>query len=119
MLKIVVVGKLDDITTKQARDDAYVLIVETAIEESEHRRTAVIVEYIDLLVILIRRIQTHQEEVLFKKVGKGNVKTQIYTSKSFDKYPHWNDLEPQELDWILRNEFLEPITTILSPAPDE
>ncbi|GFS56390.1 uncharacterized protein TNCV_4388621 [Trichonephila clavipes] len=84
------IGKLesDDIKTKQARDDAYVLIVETAIEKSEHRRTAVIVEDIDLLVILIRRIQTHQEEVLFKKVGKGNVKTQIYTFKSFGKYPH-------------------------------
>ncbi|GFY63434.1 uncharacterized protein TNIN_241291 [Trichonephila inaurata madagascariensis] len=85
------IGKLDsvDITTKQARDDADVLIVETAIEESEHHRTAVIVgEDIDLLVILIGRTQTHQEEVFFKKVGKGNVKTQIYSSKSFDKYPH-------------------------------
>ncbi|GFY37370.1 uncharacterized protein TNIN_401751 [Trichonephila inaurata madagascariensis] len=48
------IGKLDsvDITTKQARDDADVLIVETAIEESEHHRTAVIVgEDIDLLEI--------------------------------------------------------------------
>ncbi|GFS69887.1 uncharacterized protein TNCV_3101891 [Trichonephila clavipes] len=30
-----------------------------------------------------------------------------------------NDLEPQEWGWILRDEFLEPITTILLPAPDE
>ncbi|GFY50124.1 uncharacterized protein TNIN_488681 [Trichonephila inaurata madagascariensis] len=53
-----------DITTKQARDDADVLIVETALEELEHHRTAVIVgEDIDLLVILIGCTQTHQEEV--------------------------------------------------------
>ncbi|GFY41261.1 uncharacterized protein TNIN_343801 [Trichonephila inaurata madagascariensis] len=48
------IGKLEsvDITTKQARDDADVLIVETAIEESEHHRIAVIVgEDIDLLVL--------------------------------------------------------------------
>ncbi|GFY75699.1 uncharacterized protein TNIN_370461 [Trichonephila inaurata madagascariensis] len=30
-----------------------------------------------------------------------------------------NDLKPQEWGWILRNEFLEPITTVLSPSPDE
>ncbi|KAF2902748.1 hypothetical protein ILUMI_03438 [Ignelater luminosus] len=39
-----------NITTKQARDDADVLIIETAIEESKRRRTAVIIgEDIDLL----------------------------------------------------------------------
>ncbi|GFY19537.1 hypothetical protein TNCV_4647102 [Trichonephila clavipes] len=64
---------------KQARDDANVLIVETAIEELEHHKIAVIVEDIDLLVILTERTQSHQE-VFFKKVGKGNVKTQIYSS---------------------------------------
>ena len=77
-----------NITTKQAKDDADVLIIETAIEESKPERTAVIVgEDIDLLVILIGRTQLHQEEIFFNKVGKGNVKTQIYSSKSFDKYP--------------------------------
>ncbi|GFW68426.1 uncharacterized protein TNCV_3299681 [Trichonephila clavipes] len=83
------IGKLEsvDITTKQARDDVDVFIVETAIKELEHHVTAVIVEDIDLLVILLGRTQTHQEEVFFKKIGKGNVKTQIYSSKSFDKYP--------------------------------
>ncbi|GFY47219.1 uncharacterized protein TNIN_371541 [Trichonephila inaurata madagascariensis] len=30
-----------------------------------------------------------------------------------------NHLEPQEEGWILRNSFLEPIMTILPPAPDE
>ncbi|GFW79198.1 hypothetical protein TNCV_2476051 [Trichonephila clavipes] len=30
-----------------------------------------------------------------------------------------NHLEHQEWDWILKNEFLEPITTILPPTPDE
>lgn len=63
-----------NITTKQARDDADVLVEESIID-------------IDLLVILIGRTQLHQEDIFFKKVGKGNVITQIYSSKSFDKYP--------------------------------
>lgn len=29
------------------------------------------------------------------------------------------DLEPQEWGWILQNETLEPITTLLPPAPEE
>ncbi|GFS84477.1 uncharacterized protein TNCV_4606601 [Trichonephila clavipes] len=54
------------------RDDADVLIVETAIEESEHHTTAVIVgEDIDLLVILIERTQSHQE-VFFKKINSSS-----------------------------------------------
>ncbi|GFY75111.1 uncharacterized protein TNIN_113471 [Trichonephila inaurata madagascariensis] len=71
---------------KQARGDVDVLTVETSIEESEHK-TAVIVEDIDFLVILIGRTQSHQK-VFFKKVGKGIVKTQTYSYKSFDKYLH-------------------------------
>ncbi|XP_072387211.1 uncharacterized protein [Diabrotica undecimpunctata] len=30
-----------------------------------------------------------------------------------------NDLEPQEFGWVMQNEFLEPITTLLPPAPEE
>lgn len=71
------------------RDDADVLIIETAIEESKHGKTAVIVgEDIDLLVILIGRTLFYDQEIFFRKVGKGNVKTEIYSSKSFDKYPN-------------------------------
>lgn len=78
-----------NITTKQARDDADVLIIETAIDESKLQKTTVITgEDIDLLVILIGITLSHQQEIFFKKVGKGNVKTEIYSSKSFDKYPH-------------------------------
>lgn len=78
-----------NITAKQARDDADVLIIETAIEESKHGKTAVIVgEDIDLLVILIGRTLFYDQEIFFRKVGKGNVKTEIYSSKSFDKYPN-------------------------------
>lgn len=78
--------KTINITTKQARDDD--LIIETAIALSEYQKTGVIIgEDIDLLVILIGRIQSHQQEIFFKKFGIGNVKTQIYSSKSFDQYP--------------------------------
>lgn len=58
-----------NITTEQARDDADVLIIETAIEVSKHERTVVIIgEDIDLLVILIGRTQLHQEEISFTKL---------------------------------------------------
>lgn len=80
--------KTVNITSKQATDDADVLIINTAIALSEQQNTVVIIgEDIDLLVILIGRTQSHQQEIYFKKVGKGNVKTQIYSSKSFDQYP--------------------------------
>ncbi|CAG9833248.1 unnamed protein product [Diabrotica balteata] len=68
--------KAVNITTKQARDDADVLIVETAIAESEHvGKTSVIVgEDIDLLVILIGRAQSHQQEFFFNCNGKFLIK---------------------------------------------
>ncbi|GFW15274.1 hypothetical protein TNCV_174191 [Trichonephila clavipes] len=58
---------LHDLQLHMARGDVVVLIVETAMEESEHPKTAVILgEDIDMLVILIEHIQSHQE-VFFKK----------------------------------------------------
>ncbi|GFU21576.1 hypothetical protein TNCV_3827711 [Trichonephila clavipes] len=58
---------------KQAKGDVDLLIVETVIEESEQHKIAVIIgEDTELLVILIVRTQSHQEEVFFKKVGKGS-----------------------------------------------
>jgi hypothetical protein len=30
-----------------------------------------------------------------------------------------NNLEPQEWEWILQNDILEPTTTLLPPAPEE
>ncbi|GFY54545.1 uncharacterized protein TNIN_441451 [Trichonephila inaurata madagascariensis] len=125
------IGKLEsvDITTKQARGDADVLIVETAIEESEHHRTAVIVgEAIDLLVILIGRTQTHQEvsTKLNKPVQLANLPptsaaAHQHINRVYYQVQTWlgNDLKPPKWGWILLNEFLEPITAILSPAPDE
>ncbi|GBP43082.1 hypothetical protein EVAR_96344_1 [Eumeta japonica] len=80
--------KAVDIKTKQVTNDADVLIIETAIEESKHGNTAVIMgEDIDLPVIVIVPTLSHREEIFFKKVGKRNVKTEIYSSKSFNKYP--------------------------------
>lgn len=49
-----------NIAAKQARDDADVLIIETALEIS-HANTAVVVgEDVDLLVLLIARASSHQ-----------------------------------------------------------
>nr|CAI5818535.1 unnamed protein product [Callosobruchus analis]CAI5860014.1 unnamed protein product [Callosobruchus analis] len=78
-----------NIHTKQATDDADVLAIETAIGGSKHEKTAIITgKDINLLVILVGRTGCHEQEILFKKIGKANVKTEIYSSRSFDKYPH-------------------------------
>lgn len=45
------------IATRQSRDDADVLIVETAIEKSINNTTIIVGEDIDLLVLLIARTQ--------------------------------------------------------------
>ncbi|GFW15272.1 SWIM-type domain-containing protein [Trichonephila clavipes] len=72
---------LHDLQLHMARDDAVVLIVETAMEESEHLKTAVILgEDIDMLVILIEHIQSHQEEVFYKKVFARGILKLKYTS---------------------------------------
>jgi len=76
-----------NIATKQARDDADVLIIETAMEESIVNTTVVVGENIDLLVLLIGHSHS-QQHLFFMKPDKGKVKTQFYNSSSFDKYPH-------------------------------
>lgn len=51
--------------------------------------TAVIIgQDIDLLFILIGHTLSYEQEVFLKKAGRGNVKTEIYSTKSFDKYLH-------------------------------
>lgn len=77
-----------NITTKQAIGDADVLIIETAIEKSEKNTAVVVGEDIDLLVILIGPTQSNHREIFFKKIGKGNVETRLYSSNSFNKYSH-------------------------------
>lgn len=38
-------------------------------------------------MILIGRTLIHNQEIFYKKIGRGNIKTQLYSSKSFDHYP--------------------------------
>ncbi|GFY56654.1 uncharacterized protein TNIN_467741 [Trichonephila inaurata madagascariensis] len=162
-----------DIMTKLARDDADVLIVETAIEESEHHRTAVIVgediahhfnwtysstsrrslKYSKKKTVLykhymkmdyesclrytmlqnLRNSMDNLRYTQFIKSTKINKPVQLSNLPSTSASAHqqinhvyyqvqtWlvNDLEPQEWCWILRDEFLEPIMTILPPATNE
>lgn len=80
--------KTVNIITKVASNDADAFTVETAIEESEKHRAAVIIgEDIDLLVILIGRAKYHEREIFFKKVGKDKIQTKLYSTSSFDHYP--------------------------------
>ncbi|GBP51845.1 hypothetical protein EVAR_88550_1 [Eumeta japonica] len=153
-----------NITTKQAKDDAGVLIIETAIALSEHQKTAVIIgEDIDLLVILIGLFQQENSPVQtlfengvrillalynapksednidhfrytqFIKLTKLNKPIQLSTlpptrvpahqhiNRIYYQIQTWlgKDLEPQEWGWMLENEILEPIRTLLPPAPAE
>ncbi|CAB3231913.1 unnamed protein product [Arctia plantaginis] len=74
--------KTVNITTKQARDDADVLIIDTAIALSEHQKTAVIIgEDIDLLVILIGHDGI--PKIKRKKSSHINLPT---LSKTYDRY---------------------------------
>lgn len=75
-----------NIVSKQAQDDADVLIIKTAIEEAYTRKTIIVGEDVDLLVILIARTPS-QKQLFFLKPGKGKVDTKIYSStNSIDHY---------------------------------
>lgn len=59
------------------------------IEKSMNNNTIIVGEDIDLLVLLIARTQIlDQPTYIFFKRGKNNVKTKIYSTDSFNKYPH-------------------------------
>lgn len=79
-----------DIATRQSRDDTDVLIVETAIENSINNTTIIVGEDIDLLVLLIARTKILDQPTskFFKKPGKNNVETKIYSTDSLNKYPN-------------------------------
>ena len=81
--------KLQDvnITARQARDDADVLIIETAIEESQLNTTVVVGEDVDLVIILIGRTLTHQN-IFFTKPGRGNIETKVNSSASINNFIH-------------------------------
>jgi len=76
-----------NIVAKQARNDADVLIIETALENSRLNTTAVVGEDVDLLLLLIARTPSH-EQIFFIKPGKGKIETQIYSSGSIGDYTH-------------------------------
>lgn len=72
----------NNIFVKQAQDDADVLIIETALEQSTNP-VIVVGEDVDLLVILIARADCNRE-IFFLKPGKGSVESKMFSSKSFD-----------------------------------
>ncbi|KAJ8879752.1 hypothetical protein PR048_020360 [Dryococelus australis] len=76
-----------NITTKQARDDADILIIETALEKSITNSTALVGEYIEMLVLLIAR-NPPDKQFYFLKPGKGKLETKIYSSASIGNYTY-------------------------------
>lgn len=77
--------KTVNITTKQARYNIDVLIVNTAIKESGHQ---VFRHYGRRSVSSLNRACSITAKNVLKNIGKGNVETQMYSFKSFNKkYP--------------------------------
>ncbi|KAI4493650.1 hypothetical protein M0804_001826 [Polistes exclamans] len=76
-----------NIAVKQAKNDADVLIIETAIEKFDATNTTIVVgEDVDLLVLLTAR--TPMDKIIyFLKPGRAQQRTEIYSSKSLSAYP--------------------------------
>lgn len=77
------------IKCKQGKGEADELIVETALEnECSGLQKVIVAEDVDVLVILTARAKA-DEEIYFLKLGKQNVNSVIYSSKSFElNYPN-------------------------------
>ncbi|GFY41262.1 uncharacterized protein TNIN_343811 [Trichonephila inaurata madagascariensis] len=78
------------------------------------------------LIIFVTLNSSGQQKKLNKPVQLSNLPptnaaAHQHINRVYYQVQIWlgNDLDPQKWGWILRNEFLEPITTVLSPAPDE
>lgn len=75
-----------DIFVKEADNDADVLIIETAIEQSNTNTTIVVGEDVDLLIILTARTPI-DKIIYFLKPGKAQIETKMYSSQSLTSYP--------------------------------
>lgn len=78
--------KAVNVYVKQAKDDADVLIVETAlmIAKTNKNATVIVGEDVDLLVIMVARTPADLE-IFFRKRGKGKVEQNIYSSTSLKR----------------------------------
>lgn len=74
-----------NIFVKQANNDVDVLIIETALEQSNTNKTIVVGEDVDLLIILTARTPTDKVNY-FLKPGKIQTETKMYTSQSLNSY---------------------------------
>ncbi|GFY69747.1 uncharacterized protein TNIN_256561 [Trichonephila inaurata madagascariensis] len=107
-----------------SKDDTFSIILDKYVKYLQKHYGSKIVVVFDGYSNYSKNIKTMEQPRRTASLSKSNVvcfdETMI-VSISQDNFlsNRWNDLEPQEWGWILRNEFLEPIMTILSPAPDE
>lgn len=76
-----------NILVKQADNGADVLIIETAIEQSNRANTTIVVgEDVDLLILVT--VRTPIDKIIyFLKPGKAQVQTKIYSSESLSTFP--------------------------------
>lgn len=72
------------IQTLQATDDADVLIVKTAVEQSTHSSVAVVGEDVDLAVLLIASTPPTQD-ILLLKPGRGKTKTMALSTQEMQQ----------------------------------
>uniref|UniRef100_A0A6P7GNU0 Uncharacterized protein LOC114344950 n=1 Tax=Diabrotica virgifera virgifera TaxID=50390 RepID=A0A6P7GNU0_DIAVI len=76
-----------NIEVKQAKNDADVLIIETAIEKFKATNTTIVVgEGVDLLVLITARTPV-DKVIYFLKPGRAQQRTEVYSSKRLSAYP--------------------------------
>lgn len=77
--------KRDKFEVRQAVDDADLLIVTTALEQS-FKTPVIIAEDVDVLVLLIA-LAPSSKKCYFLKPSRGKVVLKMYSSYSFNEYP--------------------------------
>ncbi|KYN29871.1 hypothetical protein ALC57_00680 [Trachymyrmex cornetzi] len=83
LLKTALLGA--NFAVEQARNDADVLIVNTALT-ARHSPAVIVSEDVDVLTLAVG-LTPPEKKIYFLKLGKGNKRQTVYSTNSLDKYP--------------------------------
>jgi hypothetical protein len=74
-----------------------------------------------MVVTSWRKMTVSNTEYAIHQINKTQQIDAVIISSTYKCIQTWlgNNLEPQEWEWILQNDILEPTTTLLPPAPEE
>ncbi|GBO36989.1 hypothetical protein AVEN_227867-1, partial [Araneus ventricosus] len=110
--------KAADNFVKQANNDADVLIIETALEKFNTNTTIVVDKYRYLSFVNntlnYKRVQLSclppTSAAAYQHLCRVNYQVQVWLG---------NELDPENWGWVLKDNSLEPIQTLLPPAPEK